>query len=111
MVALDELKNLDLHDQSVDGLQIDLSSKKIVVKLDIYNEETSNYDYREIIFTGIEKLALTELNLDDLSCLEIFSHEVVETSDNPVIKFLLLTGIGKASAEISFSFSDYQIRT
>ncbi len=110
MVALDELKNIDLHDQSLDGLQFDLSSKQIIIKVGTYNDEKSDYDYLELIFIGVEKINSTQLNIDDLSSLEIFSQEIFETSDHPVIKFSLLTGFGKSSVEISFSFSDYRIR-
>lgn len=109
MVALDELKNLDLHDQGLGGLQFDFYAKEITLKVDFYDEGRSDYNNVLIKFLEVDGISLPEITIDDSTSIEIYSHEVLEYSNGVSVKFVLLLGIGKPSLEISFNFKSYQV--
>jgi hypothetical protein len=105
-MTIQELKNLEMHDLGIECFQVDFTDKKISLTLAFYNEEKEDYDYREIVFTGVEGLVIDMPELQALDDNEIYSHEVVmEEGRKPRISFLLLCGFSRPSANLIFLFS------
>lgn len=105
-MRLPEFENLDIHDLGIERFKIDFTDEKISLTLAFYNEEKEDYDYREIIFTGVEGLVIDMPELEELPANEIYSHEVVTEGDRkPSISFRIWCGFSKPDANLMFSFS------
>jgi len=103
------LKDLKLHDCSVEKMHLNFSNNEIIIEFGIYNDEKSDYDYFEITFYKVAIISLEKLEVNDASSIEVHSCEINEYITPISIKFVFLLGFSKPSSELSFSCSGYKI--
>ncbi len=102
---LEELNNLEWHDQPLDKILFNFSSKIITLTLSEYNESIQDYDVNEYWFDKVDYLNLDGIFSDKLDDFEINSKEVIiDNIGNPTIKLFILTGGRKQSVNLNFSF-------
>ena len=113
MTDLEQLKQLSLHDMSVNSLTIHFEHRQLIICLAVYNEETRSYNELRLDFQGIDNLRLDAMALDanGFDDLEIYTHTVTEIDKGSAVQFQLLTGHGQRGATWSFSFRHVGLAT
>ena len=111
MTDLENLKQASFHDMGVNSLAIDFELRLFTLVLDVYNEDTSDYDNLKLEFLGINNLNLGPLELatkgfDDL---DVYTHTVTQAGEAHAIHFVLLTGTGRRGVEWSFTFEQVRL--
>lgn len=102
-----ELGALDLHDQSIESIQLNLSLKEIYIKVSCYDEDKADYTDLDLVFKGVKSFTINSLSMDDFDSIEINSVNITLSENNlTIIKWNLLLGVGKPSSEIQFSFKE-----
>ena len=110
-MSIQKLKALSLHDHPLNSLSIEFEAAKLIVIVEQYNEESGAYDKVKLCFRGIDNLNMGFLKtqLKDGCDVEVYSASVTTIGEIHTVDFLILTGFGEPSANLTFDFEEVEI--
>lgn len=98
---IEQFKELAFHDVSLDALKIDFERRELLMGIVFYLEEKAETVY-EVLFSGIDRLNLGELRLEEFYVPEINDVEHSEANGYYAVRFICL--LGHAQPTFNFSF-------
>jgi hypothetical protein len=104
-----KLDQIDFHDQGLKNLHIDFALKTIRLLFSLYNDEEKKYHDLEVQFFGVNNIKIDEMELPEVSELEISSFKIDEIRKE--LQISALTYFSGPSIDIKFGFEKYSLET
>jgi hypothetical protein len=110
-MSIQKLEALSLHDHPLHSLSIEFEAAKLIVIVEQYNEETGVYDEVKLCFHGIDNLNMgfIKTQLKGGCDVEVTSAFVTTIGEIHTVDFIILTGFGEPSANVTFDFEEVEI--